>query len=104
MGSFKHISEQQATVQHLYSYTNPNADFFLFESRYRPPASTVGASALAVGFGAVYSTWIEHCAKINGRFPYPFLDVMSADERGAMYIGSTLLALFAFWGLNWVHR
>lgn len=79
-------------------------DFFLFETRYRPPASTVGASALAVGFGAAYSTWVEHCAKINGRLPYPFLNVMSRDERAAMYVGSTVLALLAFWGLNSIHR
>ena len=80
------------------------SDFFIFEKRYNPPASTAGAAVLAVSFGAAYSVWVEHCAKQNGRFPYPFLNVMSMDERLAMYIGSTVLALVAFWGLNALHK
>lgn len=80
------------------------SDFFLLEKRYNPPASTAGATTLAVSFGAAYSVWVEHCAKQNGRYPYPFLNVMSADERMAMYIGSTVLALLAFWGLNALHK
>ena len=80
------------------------SDFFLLEKRYNPPASTAGATTLAVSFGAAYSVWVEHCAKQNGRFPYPFLNVMSPDERMAMYIGSTVLALIAFWGLNALHK
>ena len=59
---------------------------------------------LAVAFGAGYSTWIEHCAKKNGKFPYPFLDIMSIDERMSMYVGSTVLALGAFWALNALHK
>ncbi|CAD6566640.1 MAG: hypothetical protein TREMPRED_002876 [Tremellales sp. Tagirdzhanova-0007] len=78
--------------------------FFFVERRYTRPSSTVGAASLAVSFGTVYSLWVEYCATINGRFPYPFLNVMSPVQRVAMYVGSTIGALLTFWQLNALHR
>jgi len=88
----------------LISLTSGVIDFFLMEKRYKPPMSTIGATALAVSFGSAYSIWVEHCATINGRFPYPFLRLMSQGQRVDLYAASTLGAMLIFWGLNAVHR
>ncbi|EIW69504.1 hypothetical protein TREMEDRAFT_30965 [Tremella mesenterica DSM 1558] len=79
-------------------------DFFLLEPKYRQPASTRGAALLAIIFGTTYSLWIEYASNINGRFPYPFLTVMTLSQRVMMYVISTGLALGAFRFLNWLHR
>ncbi|GFZ46314.1 hypothetical protein JCM24511_04561 [Saitozyma sp. JCM 24511] len=78
-------------------------DFFLFERRYKPPASTRGATLLAVCFGTTYSLWVEYCATINEKFPYPFLNVMDPIQRVVMYSFSTALSLAAFRALNALH-
>lgn len=74
------------------------------EKKYTPPASTIGAPILAVAAGTAYGTWAEHCASINGKFPYPFLTIMSFPARVATYVAATFGALLVFWGLNRVHR
>ncbi|ORY25722.1 FAR-17a/AIG1-like protein [Naematelia encephala] len=79
-------------------------DFFALERRYTPPASTFGAPILAFTFGGAYANWIEHCASINGKFPYPFLTVLDFQGRVAVYVGASVGALLVFWGLNAVHR
>ena len=79
-------------------------DFFLIEKRYTRPMSTLGATALSLSVGSAYSLWIEHCATINGQFPYPFLNLMNVSQRVEMYTGSTIGALLTFWGLNAMHR
>lgn len=78
-------------------------EFFVLEPPYFPPASTWGATFLASLLGTVYGSWIEHCATINDRFPYPFLTIMSFPQRIVMYASSTVLALASFWALNKVH-
>ncbi|KAL7422239.1 hypothetical protein Q5752_002885 [Cryptotrichosporon argae] len=79
-------------------------DFFIFERRFRPPYSTLGAVALAGTFGTAYALWIEHAAVVNGKFPYPFLTLMQPAERVVMYVSSTAFATAVFWALNWAHR
>lgn len=74
------------------------------ERKYTKPASTVGAPVLAVAAGTAYATWVEHCAKINGKFPYPFLTLSNFPGRIAIYVGAVFSALMVFWGLNKVHR
>jgi hypothetical protein len=80
------------------------SDFFVLEEKFRPPASTTGAAALAGSFGLIYSAWIEHASAINGKFPYPFLNVMSIDQRIIFYIVSVVGALATFRFLNSLHR
>ncbi|WVR05049.1 hypothetical protein IAU60_002061 [Kwoniella sp. DSM 27419] len=79
-------------------------DFFILEKKFHPPSSTIGALLLAASFGAGYSIWIEHCATINGAFPYPFLNIMDLPGRVATYVGSTLGAWVVFRGLNALHN
>ncbi|WVW83274.1 hypothetical protein I302_105293 [Kwoniella bestiolae CBS 10118] len=79
-------------------------DFFFLERKYKPPASTFGALALAATFGTAYSLWVEHCASINGSFPYPFLTIMNPQQRIMMYAGSTIMAWLVFRGLNAIHK
>ncbi|WVQ70249.1 uncharacterized protein L199_008475 [Kwoniella botswanensis] len=79
-------------------------DFFFLERKYKPPASTIGAFALAASFGTAYSLWVEHCASINGSFPYPFLTIMNPQQRVMMYVGSTVMAWTVFRGLNALHK
>jgi hypothetical protein len=79
-------------------------DFFVLEKKYKPPASTKGANALATGFGLVYALWIEHAATINHKFPYPFLNVMSVYQRIIFYIFAVGGALATFKLLNSLHR
>lgn len=81
-----------------------HSEFFAFEKRYTPPVSTIGAAAVAVTFGSAYSLWVEHTASINGRFPYPFLNVMDGQARVIMYVTSTLGAFAVFKLLNALHR
>jgi hypothetical protein len=81
-----------------------NIDFFVLEDKFRPPASTTGATVLAASFGLVYSLWIEHAATINGKFPYPFLTVMSGEQRIIFYIVAVIGALATFRLLNSLHR
>ena len=94
----------------VYWYVSPlhtdsilRTDFWFLEPNYKPPASTQGALALAVTAGTVYSTWIEHAAKINGSFPYPFLTIMDFSQRVVMYIVATTMAFVTFRGLNSWH-
>lgn len=79
-------------------------DFFFIEKRFQRPMSTIGATALAISFGSAYSLWVEHAASVNGRFPYPFMNLMNPFWRTVMYVTSTFGALMTFWGLNAVHR
>ncbi|WWC85336.1 uncharacterized protein L201_000199 [Kwoniella dendrophila CBS 6074] len=79
-------------------------DFFFLEKKFKAPASTYGAFALAATFGAGYSIWVEHCASINGAFPYPFLTIMNPQQRIIMYVGSTFMAWAVFRGLNALHK
>jgi TRAP-type C4-dicarboxylate transport system permease small subunit len=76
----------------------------VLEEKFRPPASTTGAALLAGSFGLVYSAWIEHASAINGKFPYPFLNVMSIEQRIIFYIVSVVGALATFRFLNSLHR
>jgi hypothetical protein len=59
---------------------------------------------LAASFGLVYSLWIEHAATINHKFPYPFLNVMSVEQRIVFYIVAVVGALATFRFLNSLHR
>jgi predicted outer membrane lipoprotein len=88
------------------SFMNPKliSDFFVLEEKFRPPASTIGAPMLAASFGLVYSLWIEHAATINHKFPYPFLNVMSVEQRIVFYIVAVVGALATFRLLNSLHR
>lgn len=79
-------------------------DFFFLERKYRPPMSTWVAFLVAAGFSTAYVVWVEHCAAINGHFPYPFLTIMSFEDRTKMYAGSALFALLVFRGLNALHK
>ncbi|WVQ77961.1 hypothetical protein IAT38_000042 [Cryptococcus sp. DSM 104549] len=79
-------------------------DFFLLERKYPKPFSTYGAFALAAVFGSVYGVWVEHCAGINGAFPYPFLTIMPLEGRVATYAGATFGAWLVFRGLNGLHK
>jgi hypothetical protein len=76
----------------------------VLEEKFRPPASTTGAAFLAGSFGLVYSAWIEHASAINGKFPYPFLNVMSIEQRIIFYVVSVVGALATFRFLNSLHR
>ncbi|WWC69613.1 uncharacterized protein I206_103556 [Kwoniella pini CBS 10737] len=79
-------------------------DFFFLEKKFKPPASNIGSFVLAATFGTGYSLWVEHCASINGSFPYPFLTIMNFQQRIMMYVGSTLMAWLVFRGLNAIHK
>jgi hypothetical protein len=79
-------------------------DFFVLERKYRPPMSTWVAFAVAGTFTTAYVTWAEHCAAINGKFPYPFLTIMSFEDRTKIYAASGLFALLVFRGLNALHK
>ncbi|BEJ15580.1 hypothetical protein CspHIS471_0501850 [Cutaneotrichosporon sp. HIS471] len=79
-------------------------DFFFLERKYRPPMSDKVALAVAGLFTAGYATWAEHCAAINGHFPYPFLTMMSFPDRVKVYVGSAVFALLVFRGLNALHN
>ncbi|KGB74197.1 hypothetical protein I307_06152 [Cryptococcus deuterogattii 99/473] len=79
-------------------------DFFLLEKKYPKPFSTYVALFLAAAFGTSYGIWVEHCASINGAFPYPFLTIMELKGRVLTYIGATLGAWGVFRGLNGLHK
>ncbi|KAK4687737.1 hypothetical protein P7C73_g2395, partial [Tremellales sp. Uapishka_1] len=79
-------------------------DFFAIEPKFLPPVSNQYAPVLALSWGAIYSTWVEHCASINGRFPYPFLTMSDLPGRIAIYIGASVFAYGVFRVLNWIHR
>ncbi len=79
-------------------------DFFVLERKYRPPMSTWVAFVVAGTFTTAYVTWAEHCASINGKFPYPFLTIMSFEDRAKIYAASGLFALLVFRGLNALHK
>ncbi|EJT46392.1 hypothetical protein A1Q1_05039 [Trichosporon asahii var. asahii CBS 2479] len=79
-------------------------DFFLLEKKYTPPTSTRGAFLTALGVATAYATWVERCAALNGKFPYPFLTVASFEDRCKIYVGAGVFALLVFWGLNALHK
>ncbi|ODN73543.1 hypothetical protein L202_08042 [Cryptococcus amylolentus CBS 6039] len=80
-------------------------EFFLLETKYRPPFSTSVAFLLASAFGTSYGFWVEHCAEQNGGvFPYPFLTILPLGGRVGVYVGATGVAWAVFRGLNWVHK
>lgn len=79
-------------------------DFFFLERKYKPPMSNTVAFAVAASFAAGYAIWVEHCASINGHFPYPFLTIMSFEDRTKVYSGAALFALLVFRGLNALHK
>lgn len=66
--------------------------------------STYIAFLVAATFGTGYAVWVEHCASINGKFPYPFLTIMDLEHRSWVYAGASLFALLVFRGLNALHK
>jgi hypothetical protein len=57
-------------------------DFLFFEPRFSRRANPLLISALTT---LAYSTWMEHTSRINGAFPYPFLNFMSYNQRVGLY-------------------
>jgi len=80
------------------------ADFFLFESKYQQKDVQVGAPITAAAFTLWYGVWVEHCGKINGVFPYPFLTQNTLPVRVGIYLGAALLAISSFRIINNLHR
>ncbi|CCF51077.1 hypothetical protein NDA11_001675 [Ustilago hordei] len=57
-------------------------DFFVF-SRRLPKSIPIPVMAAVATFA--YSQWAEKCAKMNGHFPYPLLDIMNRPQRFGFY-------------------
>ncbi|KAI0082744.1 hypothetical protein K474DRAFT_1654899 [Panus rudis PR-1116 ss-1] len=74
-------------------------DFLLFEKKYSKKQVRYGFVLMAL-VGTWYSVWVEHCAKYNGTFPYPFLTLSPFHIRVAIYAGASLFAYLSFIGLN----
>jgi len=53
---------------------------------------------------AMYAFWIEWCAALNGRFPYPFLNMAEADVRIYIYFAGATFAFVMFSILNALHK
>ncbi|KAF7322887.1 MFS general substrate transporter [Mycena chlorophos] len=79
-------------------------DFVLLERRYNRTAIVWVAPAVVLGFTVGYGWWVEHCAKQNGAFPYPFLTVNPLDIRLRIYLGAGLAAYLMLTLLNALHK
>ena len=95
-------------------------DFMIFEKRYSDKTARRYALPVAVLATVLYTSWAEHCAKINGTckvsssemssrsngyflpVPYPFLNT-SFEIRLAIYAGATGIAYGSFRILNALH-
>nr|GAT47211.1 MFS general substrate transporter [Mycena chlorophos] len=79
-------------------------DFLLFERRYNRTAMVWVAPTVVLGFTVGYGWWVEHCAKQNGAFPYPFLTLNPLDIRLRIYLGAGLAAYLMLTLLNALHK
>ncbi|KAH9842702.1 FAR-17a/AIG1-like protein [Rhodofomes roseus] len=78
-------------------------DFFCFERRYSRGQAIYGGIIMTALACLSYAPWIEHCAKVNGSFPYPFLTESPFDVRVMIYAGLSTFALVFFWIMNALH-
>jgi len=78
-------------------------DFFFVERKYTRGQAVYGGIIMTVLACLSYAPWIEHCAKFNGSFPYPFLTENPFDIRVMIYAGLSTFALVTFWIMNALH-
>ncbi len=69
------------TVSYVYVFTRSRAPW---------TESSILTSASSSAFA--HSLWAEKCAKMNGHYPYPLLDILSTVQRIALYVGSGVVA------------
>lgn len=67
-------------------------DLLVFSRRF-PDSIPVVVVTTAVT--AAYGLWAGKCASMNGHYPYPLLDILSAPQRVALYVGAGALASLA---------
>ncbi|KAJ7710007.1 FAR-17a/AIG1-like protein [Mycena rosella] len=79
------------------------SDFMIFERRYGRKAITFTAPALTLVLIGWYAWWVEHCARKNGTFAYPFLTVNPIEIRCCIYAGVGTVACLSFYALNALH-
>ncbi|KAJ6630680.1 FAR-17a/AIG1-like protein [Mycena sp. CBHHK59/15] len=79
------------------------ADFMIFERRYRKADILYVAPVLTFLCTMWYGWWAEHCASINGTFPYPFLTQNPLEIRLRIYAGAGTVAFLSFYALNILH-
>lgn len=79
-------------------------DFFKFEGKYVPPASTRLAAILSMILCTMYGFWVEYCGFWNKRFVYPFLNIMDTNERIMAYMAGGAFAFIMFSILNALHK
>ncbi|PWN51369.1 hypothetical protein IE53DRAFT_386269 [Violaceomyces palustris] len=77
------------------------ADFLLFSEPFKSIRRT-GLSCIA--FTIAYSLWVEKCASVNQRFPYPLLDLLSAPQRAALYLTCGVIVSLVLPGCEAAHR
>ncbi|KAK9898777.1 hypothetical protein P389DRAFT_193797 [Cystobasidium minutum MCA 4210] len=74
---------------------------FLFLS---PPFSAASSPILLSSLLTTgYACWMEHCARINGNFPYPFLGDMQPLARAAFYSACAIVNVVLFEIANAIH-
>nr|CDI55341.1 conserved fungal protein [Melanopsichium pennsylvanicum 4] len=66
-------------------------DFLLLSRQFPESISMVAVSAAVT---VSYTLWAEQCAKMNGHYPYPLLDIMTWPQRTTFYAAAGISACF----------
>ncbi|XP_034980916.1 androgen-dependent TFPI-regulating protein [Zootoca vivipara] len=67
----------------------------LFITPHRYPSKRKGISVLAIG-GTAYVYWLLWIYSVTGRWVYPIFEKLSVPGIGALFVVSTLVALFCY--------
>ncbi|KAL4076908.1 FAR-17a/AIG1-like protein [Scleroderma yunnanense] len=78
-------------------------DFFVFERGFSRRQMRRVAPVVMVVYGMAYASFLEYCAKCDGFFIYPFLNVSPFSVRLAIYAGAACGGFVCLRFLNELH-
>jgi len=64
----------------------------------------LAATAVAASIATAYYAWLSFLHSVNGRYPYPLMELLNAQEMVLLFAGSALAMVANTFALNWVYE
>ncbi|KIJ68994.1 hypothetical protein HYDPIDRAFT_164692 [Hydnomerulius pinastri MD-312] len=90
---------------HAVPFLSLLVDFIVFENKFAYEQANTVALIVISAYGICYGAWVEHIAKFNKMFPYPFLTVRQPfSVHARTYVLAILVRMGFFRIVNDLHH